>query len=133
MNHEEKERFIIAWIAGAEAEFDTPQREGNHWALSLLDELTDKSGSEEKDDRAEQAWELILAINERSLSDDALAYLAAGPLEELLSYHGEAFIERVEERAKTDPKFNHLLGGVWQLFMTDAIWERVQAARDEVW
>ena len=36
--------------------------------------------------------------------------LAAGPLEDLLSEHGAALIERVEHEAPTNPAFNLLLG-----------------------
>lgn len=84
-------------------------------------------------ENADEAWEIILAIHQRPLSNKAIAMLAAGPLENLLSRHGELFIERIEELARLDPKFNHLLGGVWQNGMSDIIWERVQAARDEIW
>jgi hypothetical protein len=81
----------------------------------------------------EIAWQTIIAISERPLSPEQDALLAAGPLEDLLSFHGASFIERVELEAGRNPKFNHLLGGVWKCCMTDDIWNRVQKARREVW
>lgn len=77
------------------------------------------------EDDPEQAWETILQILHKTDSSGVLAQLAAGPLEDLLSYHGEQFIDRVETLARIDSRFAFLLGGVWQFNMTDAIWDRV--------
>jgi hypothetical protein len=84
-------------------------------------------------DEPEVAWPVILRILERELTDDQTALLAAGPLEDLLVLHGPQFIERIEGEAQRNPRFNHLLGGVWQNQMSQEIWERVQRARKEVW
>ena len=84
-------------------------------------------------DAPEQAWLAILQILAQGLTDGELSLLAAGPLESLLDWHGSQFIDRVENEAKNNPKFNHLLGGVWQNLMSHEIWERVQKARKEVW
>ncbi len=56
--------------------------------------------------------------------------LSAGAVENLLGYHGEQFIERVEAEARTNPKFASLLGGVWQSSMSDELYSRVQAVWD---
>ncbi|HEY2329023.1 MAG TPA: hypothetical protein VGI63_04340 [Verrucomicrobiae bacterium] len=100
-----------------------------------------ESGVEEAFDRMydllhddpENAWLVIQEINSRELSDDLMANLAAGPLEDLLALHGDLFIERIEVKAENDPKFNRLLGGVWQNEMSDDVWERVKRIRKEVW
>ena len=54
----------------------------------------------------ERAWPMILSLIGASRSDQFLAILAAGPLENLLCEHGEAFIERVEQLAARDPAFS---------------------------
>ena len=84
-------------------------------------------------DEPEIAWPAILQILERELTEDQTSVLAAGPLEDLLAVHGLQFIERVEREAERSPRFNHLLGGVWQNQMSQEIWERVQKARREIW
>lgn len=84
-------------------------------------------------DSPEVAWQAILEILKRGVDDKQLSLLAAGPLESLLSSHGAQFIERVEQEAARNPSFNHLLGGVWQLEMSQDIWLRVQKARKDVW
>ncbi len=84
-------------------------------------------------DAPETAWAAVLKLLERDLTEKQLALLAAGPLEDLLAMHGLQFIERVEQEAERSPRFNHLLGGVWQNRMSQEVWERVQRARKEVW
>ena len=54
-----------------------------------------------------------------------VAYLAAGPLEVVLGFHGPAVIDRVESWAREDPFFKSCLACVWQYFMPDEIWFRV--------
>ena len=93
---------------------------------------------EELDDlireQPERGWPLALTLCERLTPDEeAVALLAAGPLENLLSEHGPSFIDRVEARAATDEKLNHLLGGVWRLSMSGDVWARVQRMRRVVW
>lgn len=78
----------------------------------------------------EQAWAAILAALQDSRMDPHLGALAAGPLEDLLALHGPQFIARVEDAARSDPKFAHLLGGVWRFTMSDDVWARVQLAWD---
>jgi hypothetical protein len=84
-------------------------------------------------DDPERAWPIILILAEESPNPEFVSTLAAGPMEDLLSKHGIKFIERVEQRAKTDQKFNYLLGGVWKSDITDDVWNRLQAARKETW
>lgn len=66
-------------------------------------------------------------------SNHAYQQLAAGPLEDLIAYHGSALIDRIELEARRNPNFNLLLGGVWQNDATPEVWKRVEAARLKVW
>jgi len=54
--------------------------------------------------------------------------LAAGPLEVLIEYHGPNFIDRIEERAKSDAAFREVLWGVWPS-SSSPVASRVEAAR----
>ena len=84
-------------------------------------------------DDPERAWRLILAILRQDKSDLVVSCLAAGPLEDLLGYHGQAFIDRVERLAQTDSDFNTLLGGVWRNSISEDIWQRVTTVRRQTW
>jgi hypothetical protein len=81
----------------------------------------------------ELAWSAILRILDRQLTDEQKALLAGGPLETLLSWHGAAFIDRVEQLALSSSAFRHLLGGVWRQDMPSEIWARIEKARSERW
>jgi len=99
--------------------------ESHEWAFSELVDLVHE--------QPERAWQIILALTDRARDPDSVALIAAGPMEDLLSEHGPAFIARVEERAAADPKFNHMLGGVWRLEMTQDVRSRLNKARKEIW
>ena len=81
-------------------------------------------------DYPELAWQAILDALNQPRMEPHLGTLAAGPLEDLLSLHGNTFIERVEYAARTNPKFAWVLGGVWQGKMSASIWARVQSVWD---
>ena len=56
--------------------------------------------------------------------------LSAGPLEDLLTMRGGIVIDRIEAKAKQDPTFAVLLGGVWRRGISEVVWSRVLAIRD---
>ena len=119
-------QIVDAWITAASAEDRSPECESNWWAVEqVIDWALDGEG--------EHLWRFITAAYQRDLSDKVVGALAAGPLEDLLAKQGREFIERVEELARKDPRFNYLLGGVWRNTMTEDTWQRVQAARLKVW
>ena len=120
------DQIVDAWVAAQIAADRSPEQKSNWWAIEqVMDWALDREG--------EQLWQFITAAYKRDLSDKAIGLLAAGPLEDLLAKQGPEFIDRVEELARKDPQFNYLLGGVWRNTMTDEIWQRVQAARLQVW
>ena len=126
MSELELNRVVESWVAGHECENGTPEHERNWWAVSQVMDWA-------LDGEADLLWLFILTCYKRNISERVVSVLAAGPLEDLLAKHGPMFIERVEELARQDPKFNSLLGGVWQNTMTDEVWKRVQAVRNEIW
>jgi len=63
----------------------------------------------------EAGWALTLELVAAASTDQLLANVAAGPLEDLLRVNPELFIERVELAARRDPKFRRCLTGVWGL------------------
>jgi hypothetical protein len=61
----------------------------------------------------ERAWPVILALIEAAPNEEALAFVAAGPLEDLIQSHGNDFADRIIERARRDPRFRSALRDVW--------------------
>jgi hypothetical protein len=74
----------------------------------------------------EVQWRFILIAVSLAESDDELRHIAAGPIEHLLGWHGESFIDVVENEVTSNPKFARALTGVWQYVMSDEVWSRVQ-------
>ena len=61
----------------------------------------------------EAGWIVVQELVRRATSDEVLAYVAAGPLEDLLCHHPYAFIDRCESLAARDRHFRRALSGVW--------------------
>lgn len=63
-------------------------------------------------DPSSETFEILMALVESAANDDALAYIGAGPLENLINLHGVRFAEQVEESARRDPLFHKALSHV---------------------
>lgn len=95
-------------------------------------------------DAPDLTWETILLIihaypeadfysDTRTEAQTVCGLLAAGPVEDLLSFHGPEFIARFEREARSDRRMAWVLGGAWQFQMTDEIWNRVCQAADHTY
>ncbi|MCL2660718.1 MAG: hypothetical protein FWD64_09405, partial [Acidobacteriaceae bacterium] len=99
----------------------SPEREETAWATDLYEfEYHDP----------ETLWLLIQTIHAKDQSARIQEVLSAGPVEDLLAKHGERYIGLVESKARQDPTFAKLLGGVWKNSMSDEVWQRLQAVWD---
>jgi hypothetical protein len=125
------EELAADWIASRKP--DANEDTSGHLAQFLLVEFP----HEEPD----LTWETITLVmraypeseyyaKEKTEAQKVCGELAAGPVEDLLSYHGDRFIERFEAQARRDRRMAWLLGGAWQFEMTDEIWHRVELAAD---
>ena len=126
MNNTELQTLIDAWIAGTDADNESPERETYWWAIEKIIECSYNGNHE-------LLWEFILRIYQKELSEKVSANLAAGPLEDLISKYGPIYIDRIEKLAKDDSRFNYLLGGVWQNTSDKEIWNKIQKVRRETW
>ena len=79
---------------------------------------------------ADYALRIIEAIHELDPSHRTVEEFAAGPVEDILAYQGVFVIDRIEQKARKDPSFAFVLGGVWQNIMPDNIWERIQSCQE---
>lgn len=125
MTSAEFEEWISAYIErqGMERE----PAEGNDplfWAVMKFMDLNDED--------PELCWQAILEILRRRPNDKVLGVLAAGPLEDLIEYHGPEYLDKIEREANFNPGLRHLLGGVWES-STPEVWARIEAIRGEPW
>jgi hypothetical protein len=80
-----------------------------------------------KHDRV-RAMAMIRALVAEAKTDEELAYIGAGLLEDLLCHQGPEAISLVEEEAATDSRFRFALAGVWPSTIAPNVWTRVTAA-----
>ncbi len=71
----------------------------------------------EEVDRAVRApsanvFKVIIALVESAATDGALAYIGAGPLEDLINWHGAKLLDQIEESARRDRAFRRALATV---------------------
>ncbi len=78
------------------------------------------------------ALDLVKAILEIEDDPNVLGLLAAGMLEDLIPEEDGPVIDAVVAEAGRNPKFRHLLGGVWFYGMSPEVTERLMQARGEV-
>ncbi|MBI1210387.1 MAG: hypothetical protein GC190_02905 [Alphaproteobacteria bacterium] len=114
------EELVEGWIALNNAREDEPAYRSLSWAFDAASDLCYGY--------PELAFEFVLAVLAKHISEETFFVLAAGPLEDLLANNGAAIIDRVEVQARLDTRFQELLGGVWRNKMSEDIWQRVQRA-----
>ncbi|MEO5914616.1 MAG: DUF6869 domain-containing protein [Luteolibacter sp.] len=80
---------------------------------------------------ARYALEIVFAIHELDPTHTAVEVFASGPVEDILTNQGAVVIDEIEARARRDPSFAFVLGGVWQNAIPDPIWNRIVACRQQ--
>ena len=78
-------------------------------ALAWAWEAVDGSGFHEPRRKLEQLLVLLAAAPD----DWQIGLLAAGPLEDLMRYQGDAVIDKVETEARRNPRLRQALAGIW--------------------
>lgn len=126
MTDEKIEQLVDRWIAYWNV--DPPKHDGEE-SDYLNDMLMPGCDCD-----PEVLWRFIKATYKREIPERHLALLAAGPLEDLIAEHGYDYIDRIETEARQNPRFRHVLGGVWRNSSASDVWSRIEAIRgNEVW
>jgi hypothetical protein len=121
----ERAALIEAWIKHTSSAKASSKSE-HFWAFEAVHELI-RSGD------PSNSLDLIVQLLVRCDTPALTGALAAGPLEDLLSWHGPKVIDAVEIQARKDPKFRHLIGGVWKGGMSDEVWQRFRKIKRPIW
>jgi len=66
-------------------------------------------------------------------SDHHFQNLAAGPLEDLLVFHGKDYVNVVETIARRNPAFRLLLNGVWSSAIDKDVLQKLEKYRTDRW
>ena len=62
----------------------------------------------------DRAWEITLLLLKRA-PDEALGYIAAGPLEDFVDGYGDRGLDRAEQSCDADSRLQYALCGIWLL------------------
>jgi len=63
----------------------------------------------------DSAWEVALLLLRKAPDDDALGFVAAGPLEDFIDGYGDQALDLVEKACDGDTRLQFALSGVWLL------------------
>ena len=75
------------------------------------------------------AFRVILEALPSFKANLEIAQLAAGPMEDLVTQHGERLIDEIEREAAKNEGFRYLLSGIWgQTHVPPEVWRRIQSA-----
>ena len=118
------DRLVIALRALANEDPETPENDKNLWALDCMDTIVGEM--------PELGFKLIVFALAYFKKRDEVGFLAAGPLENLVCFHGERMIDEIEREAANNERFRLLLSGIWaETDVKPDIWRRVQDAVGE--
>jgi hypothetical protein len=81
------------------------ERKAAAWPWRMMEDL--------RREDPEEAWQVTLQLIAAAPDGDALSYVAAGPLEDLIKDRGDQFIDRIEAEAAGNARLRQALGKVW--------------------
>lgn len=84
----------------------------SEWLTHVVNEAAWDEMSELVDSEPERAWHVIQLLIGAAPDYGVLSAVAAGPLEDLIDQHGDAFMPRIAEKAKTSARLRICLRGV---------------------
>ncbi len=94
-------------LADAYLQYHATQHDEDFRTWGEVDEIV-RSGDLEK------AWSITLLLLQKA-NDEAIGYIAAGPLEDIIDGYGDEALNRIEEAFDKDPRLQLALSGVWLL------------------
>ena len=116
------EELLEAYLAYGARNRQAATESDLEWAFGRVDDLIREAPPAD-------ALALALALVQRTSDDALLAYVAAGPVEDLLCRHGESVLEPLLAAADRDPRVRVALERTWGSNRMDpAVWHRLQAA-----
>lgn len=118
-------RGFFAWIA-------YPRNGPQRGTTKELDAVFAEVVIEMASDIPEVLWPIILRMVAEAPDEHYLDAIGAGPLENLLWFHGPAFVDRIEGAARADTRFRTALGYVdgWGTSITTDVTERLRPYLD---
>jgi hypothetical protein len=99
-------RLVPAYVRHSLRAVQHVEPDPDFWTFDEVNDRVGASGT------PEDSWDLMTAII-RAAPDEALGYIGAGPVEDMVRHHGSALVEWIEGEARRDPRFQFALGCIW--------------------
>jgi hypothetical protein len=115
VNEPDLTQIAQSWVRMQRAERNSPAYEAEFWSFEAIWEFCRN--------RPEDAWKAIVEIYGSEPEDIVLANLAAGPVEDLLVYHGSVALPWMAACCAAQPGFAKVLQMVWRNAMPDEVWD----------
>jgi hypothetical protein len=96
----DQDLLISEWLRYAES-----GKEDGSWAYEVLADLIDEDPA--------LAWAIVLELVHRASPGGVFDLVAAGPLEDLVAWHGREVIDLIEPRVGDDEPLRRALSGIW--------------------
>jgi hypothetical protein len=77
----------------------------------------------------DRALSILFAIMQLTEDQKVLDAFAAGPLEDFLGVHGEAYLETIHSLALEHRRLREALDGVWQGSMSKNVWRKIEVLK----
>jgi hypothetical protein len=79
----------------------------------------------------DRALATIFAVMQLTEDKRVLSGLAAGPLEDFLGVHGEAYLPVIHTLALQHQRLREVLDGVWQGSMPKRVWHQIEILKQQ--
>lgn len=120
------DELLAAYLAHGARDRAHAAESGLEWAFGRVDDIIREAPPAEA---LQLALELVQRTPDEKLDEQLLAYVAKGPIEDVLCKHGSAVLEPLLAAADRDPRVRVALECTWGWNRMDAaVWQRLQAA-----
>lgn len=119
MDEIQLQELATAWMRMHRAQANSEAYATEFWSFELLSDLCRNN--------PDHAWKAIREIYCSRPEEIVLANLAAGPLEDLLVYHGDAVLPWIARYCADEQGFVTVLEMVWRNDMTESAWNGLQS------
>jgi hypothetical protein len=120
------DELLAAYLAHGARDRAHADESGLEWAFGRVNDIIREAPPAEA---LQLALDLVQRTPDDDLDDRLLAYVAAGPVEDVLCKHGAAVLEPLLAAADRDARVRTALAYTWGWNgMDSAVWQRLQAA-----